>query len=78
MGYTGCWDCAACGAYDGDHHLRFLMDGDGSIYRDLVSTITADGAVSVSYRAEDPVRIAVKRFKQARFEHGETPIACAV
>ena len=59
MGYTGCWDCAACGAYDGDHHLIFLMGGDGAV-------------------SDEEVRIAVKRFKQARFEHGETPIACAV
>ena len=76
-GYSGAWDCTGCGNGDGDHDLDFLMDGDGAITHDLVSEWRwlSDGSpdITISYNKGDPVRRAVERFKQARFEHGETP-----
>ena len=83
-GRTGIWDCTGCGNHDVEHDLDFLMDGDGAIYNDLVSEWRwlSDGSpdIRIDYKKgapEEPVRRAVKRFKQARFEHGETPERCS-
>lgn len=59
MGTNGFWDCQCCNHYDGDCGFKSLCNGDWCCrYSD----------------ADKDVETAIKRAKQARFEHGETPI----
>ncbi len=58
MGFGGIWHCQCCGVYDGDHHYEVVKD-----------SMCIDGKWN-SFIGEKSWNVA----RQARFEHGETPI----
>lgn len=58
MGNYGIWTCQCCGTHEGDHHLIPIM----YCYRDKTGTW------------HDPDRKEWDVARQARFEHGETPV----
>lgn len=59
MGMSGSWQCRVCGHYDGDAGFYQVLDGD-------------NGGTKWCHH-DSKVEMAIKAFKQARFEHGETP-----
>ena len=58
MGNTGVWTCQCCGTHEGDHHLIPIM----YCYRDEYMVW------------HDPDRKEWDIARQARFEHGESPV----
>jgi hypothetical protein len=59
MGMSGSWNCRVCGYYDGNAGFDEVMRDENG---------------STEWCSHDSkVEMAIKAFKQARFEHGETP-----